>query len=57
MQRPWYRIAEVWLVLGLLSGSIVASALLIRAAVMHPDSAVIQHSGLVPPVRAPVPPA
>jgi len=57
----WYRVAEVWLILGLLGATITGSISLVFTAVGHPDRHIVvpddtPRPGMQPPAR-PGPPA
>ena len=48
---PWYRVPEMWLVLGLLTASVAASLALVVTAHTHPDAHIVQGGhGPMPPV-------
>lgn len=37
----WYRVGEVWLILGLLGATVVGSLSLVVTAVRHPDAHIV----------------
>jgi hypothetical protein len=49
----WYRVPEVWLMIVLLSATMIGSIALVRTAYQHPDDLVAAG----PAVAAPLPPS
>ena len=51
MTKPWYRIPEMWLVLGLLLSAVGGSGALIAAALDYPDAVVVDASVAHPSLK------
>lgn len=50
---PWFRVAEVWLVLLLLTGAVVGSFVLLAAALNHPDVHLVVPNAVRQPASMP----